>query len=135
MTRETYLAFCASLEGAKVDQPFQMDFETSVARHEKNRKWFAILMRKGGSDFVNLKCEPLKGGLLRGMFKGVRPGWHMNKDHWISVDFMGDVPEEILCRLTRDSHALTAPRMRKGRKLSGEPAEGVGIVHPDRHKP
>ena len=80
-------------------------------------------------------CEPLKSGMLRGMFKGVRPGWHINKDHWISVDLMGDVPEEVLCRLTRDSHALTAPRMRKGRKPSDEPAEGVGIVSPDRQKP
>ena len=80
-------------------------------------------------------CEPLKSGMLRGMFKGVRPGWHINKDHWISVDLMGDVPEEVFCRLTRDSHALTAPRMRKGRKPSGEPVEGIWIVYPDRQKP
>lgn len=80
-------------------------------------------------------CEPLKCGLLREMLKEVRPGWHMNRDHWISVALMGDVPEEVLCRLTRDSHALTAPRMRKGRKPSCEPAEGIGIVYPDRQKP
>lgn len=34
MTREAYLVFCASLDGVKLDQPFQMDFEISVARHE-----------------------------------------------------------------------------------------------------
>ena len=132
MTRETYLEFCAALEGVKVDQPFQMDFETSVARHEKNKKWFAILMRKDGSDFVNLKCEPLKGGMLRGMFKGIRPGWHMNKDHWISVDLVGDVPEEVLCRLTRDSHALTAPRVHKAGKTPDDPLGEVEIFNPDK---
>lgn len=110
MTREAFVAFCASLQGATVDQPFQQDFLTTVARHGHSRKWFAILMRKDGRDFANLKCEPLEGAMLRGMFTGVRPGWHMNKDHWISVDLAGDVPDEVICRLLDASHALTRPR-------------------------
>lgn len=112
MTREDFLAFCEGLEGAAIDRPFQGDLETTVARHERSRKWFAILMRGEGGSYVNLKCEPVSAGLLRGSFQGIRPAFHMNKDHWISVDLEGDVPRELICRLTGDSHRLTAPKLR-----------------------
>ena len=113
MTREAFIDYCAGLEGAGVDCPFSDDLETTVARHTRSRRWFAILMNREGRDFANLKCEPLKGGMLRGMFTGIRPGWHMNKDHWISVDLAGDVPDELIRQLVADSHALTAPRLRR----------------------
>ena len=112
MTREAFLSFCAGLEGALLDRPFRDDPDTVVARHERNRKWFAILMRAAGREFVNLKCRPAEGSLLRGMFGGIRPAYHMNKEHWISVDLQGDVPREVIHRLVTDSHRLTAPRLR-----------------------
>lgn len=120
MTREEFLAFCESLEGASTDRPFQGDFQTTVARHERNRKWFAILMRGETGSYANLKCEPVSAGLLRGMFTGIRPAFHMNKDHWISVDLASDVPDELIRRLTGDSHRLTAPKMRIKKQRPGE---------------
>ncbi|NLM87008.1 MAG: MmcQ/YjbR family DNA-binding protein [Clostridiales bacterium] len=113
MTREDFLAFCEGLEGAVCDQPFMPGDGTFVARHERSRKWFAVLMNLEGRDFVNLKAEPGQAALMRSLFTGVRPGYHMNKDHWISVDLMGDVPDEIIQNLTRDSHALTAPALKR----------------------
>lgn len=112
MTREDFLAFCEGLEGASTDCPFMGDFQTTVARHTRSGKWFAILMRGETGSYANLKCEPVSASLLRGMFRGIRPGFHMNKNHWISVDLMGDVPDELIRRLTSDSHRLTAPKMR-----------------------
>lgn len=113
MTPKDYIAFCEGLEGAVCDQPFLPEGHTTVARHERNRKWFAAVMNLEGRDFVNLKCEPMQSALLRSMFHGIRPGYHMNKDHWISVDLSGDVPDEMIKQLTLDSYALTAPKIRK----------------------
>lgn len=113
MTRDAFLTFCESLPGAQTDTPFALDAQTTVARHVRSKRWFAILMQKDGEDFVNLKCVPAEGALLRSGFDGVRPAYHMNKEHWISVYLDSDVPPDIIKKLTRDSHALTAPKMRK----------------------
>ncbi len=39
MTREEYAGFCSGLEGAALDQPFNRDLVTTVARHAGNRKF------------------------------------------------------------------------------------------------
>lgn len=124
MTKKRFLAYCASLEGAVIDHPFMGDPVTTVARHERNKKWFAILMNRDGRDFVNLKCESIKGGLLRAGYAGIRPAYHMNKEHWISVDLDGDVPKELMESLIRDSYTLTAPGLQKFRpKPERQPQE------------
>ncbi len=113
MTRAAFLAFCEGLPGASLDRPFAQDAMTTVARHEKNKRWFAILMQKDGLDFVNLKCSPPEAALLRASFEGIQPGYHMNKDHWISVYLKSDVPSDIIKKLVMDSNALTAPKIRR----------------------
>ena len=113
MTREAFLRLCAELPGAILDQPFEGDFVTTVARHLGNRRWFAVLMEREDGPFVNLKCEPIKRAFLRGAYRGITPGWHMNKEHWISVSLSADVPDGLLRLLAEDSHRLTAPKRRK----------------------
>ncbi len=110
MTREEFALFCSGLEGAALDQPFHRDAVTTVARHRGNRKLFAIIMQTDSGPAVNLKCEPLRAGLLRGMFRDIRPGWHMNHDHWITVSLSGDVPDGLISQLTLESYELTRPR-------------------------
>jgi len=119
VTRDSFLRLCAQMPGAVIDQPFEGDFVTTVARHQGNRRWFAILMEGDEGPFVNLKCEPLKGALLRGAYRGITPGWHMNKEHWISVGFRADVPDGLLRLLVEDSHRLTAPKRRRRRDGEG----------------
>ena len=113
MTREDFLAFCEGLEGAVCDQPFMPGDGTFVARHERSRMWFAVLMNLEGRDFVNLKAEPGQAALMRSLFTGVRPGYHMNKDHWISVYLERDVPDDLIQKLILDSYQLTAPKRKK----------------------
>lgn len=76
-------------------------------RHKKTKKWFAALLLDlpkeklgmhvtGNVDVLNLKCDPiLKGSIV----DGVRffPGYHMNKEHWITILLDGSVGiEEII---------------------------------------
>lgn len=113
MKKGDYIAFCQILADAVIDQPFarersKMVSATYIARHGKNRKWFAAIMEREGKPFVNLKCDPTRADVLRSAFAGIRPAYHMNKDHWISVYLQSDVPDELIYQLTRDSHRLTA---------------------------
>lgn len=113
MTREEYLDHCRSILGAEVDQPFDEDFDTWVARHKTNRKWFALIFDVKGRHAVNLKCDPLEADFLRSVYKGVTAGYHMNKTHWNTVYFDADVPDEELIRMTRSSFELTKPKEKK----------------------
>ncbi|MGN0687939.1 MAG: MmcQ/YjbR family DNA-binding protein [Oscillospiraceae bacterium] len=114
MTREQYIEHCRSIIGAVVDQPFEDDFNTWVARHTDNRKWFALIICVSGRWAVNLKCEPLEADFLRSVYTGVTPAYHMNKTHWNTVYFDADVPDEELIRMTAASFELTANK-RKGK--------------------
>ena len=112
MTREEFLAFCATIGGAEADRPFHEDFDTWVIRHSDTRKWFALLMRHDGRDIVNLKCDPMEADFLRKAFCGITPAYHMNKVHWNSVYLDSDVPPEETERMTLNSFALTDRKRR-----------------------
>ncbi len=53
----------------------------------------------------NLKVAPDYGMELRERFAGIRPGYHMNKRYWISVDFNGDVPDRLQEQLIYHSYS------------------------------
>ena len=110
MTCEEFLEFCRNIPGASVDQPFDGDFETYVARHTLSRKWFALVMVHEGRHIVNLKCDPQEADLLRKLFKGVVPAYHMNKTHWNTIILNSDLPDEEIKRMTMNSFALTDKR-------------------------
>ena len=56
---------------------------------------FCLMTLSGEWDFYNLKVRPDYGVELCERYSGIRPGFHMNKRHWISVDFRGDVPDNL----------------------------------------
>lgn len=58
-------------------------------------KQFCLLDLTGKWQFFNLKCDPDYSVDLREQFGAIRPGYHMNKRHWISVDYSGDVPDAL----------------------------------------
>ena len=113
MNKQEYLEWCRSIPGAKVDQPFEEDFSTYIARHADTSKWFAALLDHNGRQMVNLKCDPIESEFLQSVYQGVTPGYHMNKVHWISVYFGSDVPDELFRQLTMASFHLTGKRKKK----------------------
>lgn len=90
--------------------------EFEVFRHAGNRKWFAVIMEipenklgllsESRITIVNLKCETeLIGSLCRE--SGIFPGWHMNKNHWITVLLNETVSDELIQFLLNMSYTLT----------------------------
>ena len=71
---------------------------------------------EGKIDVLNLKCDPEESFIVREMYGGIIPAYHMNKRHWISVILNGSVPVDFTERLTEKSYDLT----RKKRKVSSK---------------
>ena len=62
---------------------------------------------------MNLKCDPDDALFFRNQFEGIHPGYHMNKRHWITLDFNSDVPESLIFELIDDSYELVVKGLRK----------------------
>lgn len=107
MDKKMLIEYCSSLENAIVDRPFKYDFLTVIARHRDTKKWFGAIMEREGRVFINVKCDPLDGDFLQYAYKGITPGYHMNKTHWISVYLNSDIPDELILQLVYDSYKLT----------------------------
>jgi len=114
MTRQDVIDFCLTFPQAYEDYPFAEfvgDRSWAVMRHQSNKKSFAFIFEHKRRLCVNLKCEPLEADALRGVFKDVAPGYHMNKTHWNSVYVGGDVPDEVLCDMIAASYDLIKPKV------------------------
>lgn len=110
-TREEVVAACLALGGCYEDYPFN-DPNWTVMRHHGNRRSFAFICMREGNIWVNLKAEPMWGEHWRRTYPAVRPGYHMNKQHWITVILDGSMTDEEVLPLIADSWALTAPKGR-----------------------
>ncbi|MDE5786347.1 MAG: MmcQ/YjbR family DNA-binding protein [Duncaniella sp.] len=72
---------------------------------------FCLMTLAGEWDFYNLKVDPEYSVELRELYSGIRPGYHMNKRHWISVDFHGDVPDSVQRQLIEHSYRQALARL------------------------
>ena len=75
--------------------------DSAVLRHQ-NGKWYAVIMNversKLGLDgddtveIIDVKCDPEMTGMIIQTY-GFLPGYHMNKQHWITILLDGTVGE------------------------------------------
>ena len=122
MTKEELVAHIFDEYSVEPDHPFPMDDVSSVFRHIDNRKWFALTMsipyrtlgiaKNGNVDILNIKCDPLVMGSLRGK-PGFWPAYHMNKDKWITILLDGSAEKEEIIPLLAMSYSMTASKIRK----------------------
>jgi predicted DNA-binding protein (MmcQ/YjbR family) len=63
---------------------------------------------------VNLKCDPERALELREEHEGaIRPGWHMNKKHWNTVQFESGLSDTLLMELVNHSYDLVVKKLKK----------------------
>jgi len=101
-TIETYVL---SKKGAERSYPFGED----VAVYKVKNKMFVLM----GSIGINLKCNPDEAIIYRQMFDGIKPGYHMNKEHWNTVDLNSDVPEDLVHKMIDASYDLIVAKLPK----------------------
>lgn len=76
-------------------------------------KQFCLLELTGKWQFFNLKVAPEYSLELQSRYMSVRPGFHMNKKHWISIDYAGDVPDRLQRELIVHAYRQTAKGLTK----------------------
>jgi predicted DNA-binding protein (MmcQ/YjbR family) len=108
MTLEDLRAYCAKKQGVTWDTPFGPD----VLVFRVMMKMFA-LAPINVFDTVNLKCDPERAIELRERYAGITPGYHMNKQHWNTVDVTGSVPEKLIRELVDHSYDLVKASLPK----------------------
>lgn len=118
MNIEDFRSYCLSLKGVHEKMPF----EKAVSEYDRNLlvfcvadKWFCFV-NIDVFDFCNLKCDPEQIGELQDRYEGIKPGYHMNKKHWISVYFEKDVPEKVIHDLVRQSYDRVVASLPKKEK-------------------
>ncbi len=105
--------FCLGLPGTTVETPFGPD--TLVFK--VGGKMFALTDLNTFAS-VNLKCDPALAPDLREEFDYVRPGWHMNKQHWNTVLIGTGATDAQLRQWTQDSYNLIVASLPKAARVS-----------------
>jgi predicted DNA-binding protein (MmcQ/YjbR family) len=106
MNAEELREYCLSLKGTSEDLPF--DDETLVFKVAG--KMFC-LMNLDGPLSVNLKNEPAKNIELREQFNCIKPGYHMSKIHWNTVEINGSLPDDLVKTLIDESYDLVVMKL------------------------
>ncbi len=109
MNIEAFRDYCLSKKG--VEETFPFGEETLVFK--VMGKMFALTGLTDEEFKVNLKCDPQKVIELREKYEEILPGWHMNKKHWNTVSFEGNLKEELLIDLIDHSYDLVVQKLKK----------------------
>ncbi|MHB1173045.1 MAG: MmcQ/YjbR family DNA-binding protein [Lacisediminihabitans sp.] len=112
MTPDALRNFCLALPQAIETFPF--DDETSVFKTSGNDKIFALAALANEPLTVSLKCDPQDSLALQTEYAQIAPGYHLNKKHWVTIVLDGEVPDDLVEQLLRDSHALVRPKVPRG---------------------
>ncbi len=62
---------------------------------------------------INLKCNPERAIELREQFEGVKPGYHMSKVHWNTVETQSDIADKLMYELIDHSYDLIVQSLTK----------------------
>ena len=114
MTRDQILELCASFAGAIEDYPFGDD----VAVFKVGGRMFALVPLGEGTGSVSLKCDPDLARELRAVYDEVRPGYHLNKRHWNTVELDGTIDDDELRDMVDHSYGLVVKGLTRAQRAS-----------------
>lgn len=114
MNVETIRDYCLSKDFVTESTPF--DDVTLVFKVAG--KMFALLPLDEVNLSINLKCDPEKAVSLREMYPSVKPGYHMNKNHWNTVYIDGTIEKKLVLGWINDSYQLVFDSLPKKTRQS-----------------
>lgn len=115
MNIEDLRAFCIAKKGVTEEFPFD---ETTLV-FKVMGKMFALTGLDSDETTINLKCNPEYAIELREEFgDDIYPGWHMNKQHWNTVNYAGGLKDDFVKKLVNHSYELVVSGLTK--KLKAE---------------
>ena len=90
------------LPDAELTHPFGDDWDVFKVRG----KVFMLQTDITGEPIVILKAEPSEAEALRAAHSDVTPGYHMNKQHWITLHPDGTLDAQHVDELVTESYLL-----------------------------
>lgn len=111
MNIESYRDYCLAKSGVTEDFPF----DTQTLVFKVMGKVFALadvdLFKS-----VNLKCDPDRSLELREKYAAIKPGFHMNKLHWNTIEMDGSLHDSLVKELIDHSYDLVVAKLPKIKK-------------------
>lgn len=114
MDREKIFEYVKMQYGTLPEYLWSSSPDSAVLRH-KNGKWYAVIMSveksklgmvgDGFIDIMDVKCNPEMTAMIIQSY-GFLPGYHMNKQHWITILLDGTVEESKIFDFLDMSYGL-----------------------------
>ncbi len=111
MNLQQAIDYCAAKTEATEEFPF--DDDTLVSK--LGAKMFALI-KLTDPYRINLKCDPITAIELRRKYTAVSAGYHMNKEHWNTVDLDNSVADNLLQGWIDNSYQLILNSLSKKEK-------------------
>lgn len=108
MNIEELREYCLNKKGTTEGFPF--DSETLVFK--VMGKMYALTNINWADTSVNLKCDPERAIELREEYEAIKPGYHMSKKHWNTVNADG-LSDEMVYELIDHSYDLVVASLTK----------------------
>lgn len=110
--QEFAAARAEELPGAELTHPFGPDWEVFKVRN----RVFMLLTAVTGDPIVVLKATPSDGQALREEYDDITPGYHMNKEHWITLSAGGSIDRALVDDVVTDSYLLVVEKLPKAKQ-------------------
>lgn len=111
------------LPGVQVGHPFGPDYEAYevagkifllVTRIPRESTAQGLSAQFRGKRVVIVKTDPADAKALREEYPEIAPGYHMNKDHWITIANGELIKKKLLKELVSESYRLVVETLPKG---------------------
>lgn len=112
MNIEELREYCVLKEGVEESFPFGND--TLVFK--VYGKIFLLCGLENNPISFNAKCSPEKAIELREQYACIRPGYHMNKKHWNTIECDGSISKKLVFELIDHSYHLVYKKPKPTKK-------------------
>ena len=112
MNLEEFREYCLGKPEATEGTPFG----PTVVVFKVGGKMFALASLDYVPARANLKCDPDLALELRDRYEQVRPGYHMNKKHWNTIDIEAGIPDGEIRKMIDHSYDLVAKNLPKSKR-------------------
>src|SRR6201982_3910185 len=109
MDVESFRDYCLTKGDATEGAPFGPE----VLVFKVSGKMFALLALEEVPATANLKCDPDLALELRDRYEQVRPGYHMNKKHWNTIEIEGGILDAEIRKMIDHSFELVVKKLPK----------------------
>ncbi len=123
---ESIREYCLKQPG-KITEEFPFDEEVLVFK--VYNKIFLLTNVNAVPLTVNLKCDPERAVELRERYDDVKPGYHMHKKYWNTVDLSGSLPDRLVYEMIDHSYEEVVKKLPKSavkKNVKTTTARGAG---------